>query len=84
MRALANIPHPTLRITIHAWNEKYFLEVEAGTYKISFKIPQDRVRGVDEIQQWVDEEFTEACIRQFESIHQIFSQTYLKHQSASS
>ncbi|MFM7310609.1 MAG: hypothetical protein ACKOZY_08375 [Flavobacteriales bacterium] len=83
MRAIANIPHPSLRITIHAWNEKYFLEVEAGSYKISFKIPQDRVRGVDEIQGWVDEDFTESCIAQFESLHELFSKTYRKHQSPS-
>lgn len=53
---------------IFSWNEKYLLELEVGSFKQTFKIPQNAVKGPEEVANWVDEEFIEEALDRFRAM----------------
>ncbi|NNE55044.1 MAG: hypothetical protein HKN32_03415 [Flavobacteriales bacterium] len=65
MRAVTQIPHPDIRIMIFTWNGKYLLEMEAGSFKQTFKIPEEAVNGVDDLKTIVDQEFIDEALERF-------------------
>jgi hypothetical protein len=38
MRYLRDIPHPTLKIGVYAWNQKHIVKIEAGPFEQTYKI----------------------------------------------
>lgn len=53
---------------VHTWNSKYILELEAGPFKQTFKIPEEAVAGPEAVKNIVTEEFVEECLVRFESM----------------
>jgi hypothetical protein len=53
---------------VHHWNGKYLLELEAGPFKQTFKIPEAAVEGPDAVKSIVNEEFISECLVRFESM----------------
>jgi hypothetical protein len=76
MRILAQIPHPKLRISIMAWNEKYIIEMEAGQYKQTFKIGQESVSGIEEVKALCTDELISNTIDRFNTMHKDFSSSF--------
>lgn len=38
MRYLRDIPHPTLKIGVYAWNQKHIVKIEAGPFEQTYKL----------------------------------------------
>ena len=76
MRIVAQVPHPLMKISIFSWNDKYFIEMEAGAYKQTFKIGHDGVKGLDDVKALCTPDFLEAAMLRFENMHTDFSQAY--------
>lgn len=74
MRIVAQIPHPSFRISIYALNDKYMLEIEAGPMKQTFKFDQS-IGGVEGIKAVLDETF-------LDQIHDTFNQMFLNFKGA--
>ena len=67
MRHVADIPHPSVKITLLAWNAKFLLKLEQGNFEQTYKVPElDLLTGTDaEVRELLDEEFLAAAIARF-------------------
>lgn len=68
MRIIATIPHPDIRISVFHINDKYILEMEAGSMKQVFKFSTDEVSGVEEIQKMMNEDFLRKTMERFKEM----------------
>ena len=79
MRIVGEIPHPSCKITIFAWNNRYLIKLENGMFEQTFKINQFDVSGDSEVFQMVDETFVREALIRFEemsgSLHAAISRT---------
>jgi uncharacterized membrane-anchored protein len=57
MRLLETIPHPTFRITIYLWNEKYLIKFETPTFEQVYKIPES-FGDIERIKAIITSDFT--------------------------
>ena len=74
MRVIGHIPHPSITITVFAMNDKYQIRFEAGPLEQIFKIPQNKVDGMEGIKQMVDDDFIDKVrVRFNEMYHSIKS-----------
>lgn len=77
MRVLAQLPHPDCKITIFSMNQKYIIKFEKGIYEQTYKLAElDLPRGVDDVFQFVDEQFIASVSARFEQMRSDFNQAY--------
>lgn len=84
MRIVAEVPHPIMKISIFAWNEKYHLKFEVGQFEQTYKIGQMDLSSVDELKSMVDEEFCTAVLNRFKAMRDDFSTAWKKSQNTAS
>jgi hypothetical protein len=65
MRIIANIPHPTITISIFSMNDKYQIKFEAGPMEQIFKLSHSEVNGIEGIKKLVDDEFMQKIMERF-------------------
>ena len=65
MRAIGNIPHPSIRISVFILNDKYLIKLEAGPMEQVFKIPKTEIAGMEAIEKMLDEEFMKKVMERF-------------------
>ena len=70
MRHVADIPHPSVKITLLAWNGKFLLKLEQGNLEQTYKIPElDLLTGSDaEARELLDAEFLAAATDRFKAM----------------
>jgi hypothetical protein len=72
MRLLANIPHPSLRISIFTNENRFSLKFESGLYEQTFKFRDgDGFDHVDAIVNLVTDSFCKDVIQLFNLQHEI-------------
>lgn len=77
MRVIAQLPHPDCKITIFSMNQKYIIKFEKGIYEQTYKLAElDLPRGVDDVFQFVDEQFIANVSVRFEQMRADFNQAY--------
>lgn len=76
MRAIADIPHEVMKITVFSWNEKYHLKFEAGPFEQTFKIAQMEVSGLDELKAMVTQEFCDKVLHRFIEMREEFGNAW--------
>lgn len=76
VRTLETIPHPTYRISIHSYNGKYLLEFQVADLKQVYTIPENRVKGVDQIREIVTDDLIEGVTRRFKEMRDDFISAY--------
>lgn len=81
MRVIAEIPHPVMKISIFAWNEKYHLKFEAGPFEQTYKIGQMDLSGVEELKSMVDEAFCDEVLHRFKAMREDFGAAWKKSQN---
>lgn len=69
MRIVANIPHPSISISIFQMNEKYIVKFEAGPMEQAFKFTTEQVKGVDQLKELINEEFIETVRKRFNEMY---------------
>jgi hypothetical protein len=65
MRVVKEIPHPRFKITVFSWNNKYIIKIEDAHLEQTFKIDQQEVSGMDEIEAMLTEEFLIGTLKRF-------------------
>ncbi|MBC7616345.1 MAG: hypothetical protein H7202_09785 [Pedobacter sp.] len=82
MRILAELPHPSCKITLFNMNQKYIVKFEQGQLEQSFKLSELDLTGggANEIFQMLDEEFIATVIERFKSMRNDFSAAYQRQQ----
>ncbi len=79
MRIIGYIPHPTLKITIFHYENRYSLKFENALYEQTFKIkPVDGLNNEEDIRNMVNPEFLEKIEARFISMHSQMSTVYQK------
>lgn len=65
MKQLADIPHPSCKITLFAWNNKYIVKIEQGMLEQTYKVSELEVLGEDDVREMVSEAFLEKVLQRF-------------------
>lgn len=68
MKQLADIPHPSCKITLFAWNNKYIVKIERGLLEQTYKVSELEVLGEDDVREMVSEAFLEKVLLRFEAM----------------
>ena len=74
MRIIDSIPHPQMKISIFAMNEKYLVKFEAGPYEQTYKIQQDDCEGIQDLKEKISETFCTGVIEIFRNMHHNWNQ----------
>lgn len=72
MRIIATIPHPRIKISVFQMNQKYLLKMEAGPYEQTYKIYEDEINSMEQLQAICNEEFMQSVTARFEQMHADF------------
>jgi len=75
MRIIATIPHPKVKISVFQMNNKYLLKMEAGPYEQTYKIYEDEIQSMEQLQAICNEEFMNTVIKRFEAMHADFEKS---------
>lgn len=68
MRVISEIPHERYKIQIFNYNAKYLIKVELGQFEQIFKIGENEVSGLKEIEAMVTEQLLTNCLTRFISM----------------
>ncbi len=70
MRIVAEIPHPTCKISVFYMNQKYIVKFEQGNLEQSFKISEIDylISGLEDIKKVINEEFITAVLLHFDTM----------------
>lgn len=68
MKQLADIPHPSCKITLFAWNNKYIVKIEQGMLEQTYKVSELEVLGENDVCEMVSEAFLEKVLQRFEAM----------------
>jgi hypothetical protein len=69
MRIIATIPHPKVKISVFQMNNKYLLKMEAGPYEQTYKIYEDEIQSMEQLQALCNENFMNTVVKRFEAMH---------------
>jgi hypothetical protein len=65
VRVVGEIPHPSCKITILAWNNRYLLKLEQGLLEQTYKINEYDLSGEEDLKAIVDESFVQNALTLF-------------------
>jgi hypothetical protein len=65
MRVLTEIPHPAVKITVFAWNGKYIIKLERGSFEQTYKISEMDILDEADIPKLLDETFIDNALQRF-------------------
>ena len=68
MRIVGEIPHPTCKITLFAWNLKYLIKLERGPIEQTFKVSEMDVTGEEDIKEMMNGKFLDQAIARFDEM----------------
>ena len=68
MRVVGEIPHPSCKITILAWNNRYLLKIEQGLLEQTYKINEYDLAGEQDLRTIADETFIQNALALFEQM----------------
>jgi hypothetical protein len=70
MRVIGDVPHPSCKITLFAWNQKFLVKFEQGACEQTFKISEFDVAGESELREKISEALIERVLSRFVSMHE--------------
>ncbi|MDZ4821990.1 MAG: hypothetical protein SH856_00855 [Flavobacteriales bacterium] len=73
LRIIATIPHPQIKISIFSWNDKFFIELEIGQFKQTYKIAQEHISGLEAVKAIITVDFINKCMSRFVEMRKDFS-----------
>ena len=68
MRFVQDIPHPQFRIGLYAWNSKYIVKIEAGSYEQTYKISEMDIIDPDGVPTMLDALFLNRVAQRFQEM----------------
>lgn len=70
MRIIGEIAHPTCRITLFHWNNRYLIKLEKDYLEQTFKINQFDLASEKDLNTIVSEEFINDAVARFQAMEQ--------------
>ena len=68
MRVVGEIPHPTLKITIFHWNNRFLIKLEDGLLEQTFKVNEFDISSEEDIKSILNESFLQKAQKRFEEM----------------
>lgn len=82
MRVVAELPHPTCKITIFSMNQKFIIKLEKGIFEQIYKLAElDIPDGVNGVFQVLDAEFMKTAAERFDQMRADFNAAYKRYDS---
>ncbi|MEJ7780434.1 MAG: hypothetical protein WKF68_12690 [Daejeonella sp.] len=80
MRVLAELPHPTCKITIFSMNQKFIIKLEKGIFEQIYKLSElDIPEGLDGVLQILDDDFMKSAAERFEQMRLDFRSAFARY-----
>ncbi len=76
MRIVKEIPHPRFKITVFSWNSKYIVKIEDAHLEHTYKIDEQQVEGLGEIENMISTPFLLTCLERFSAMSHDFNETW--------
>ncbi len=76
MRIVKDIPHPRFKITVFSWNNRYIVKIEDGHLEQVYKIDENQVSSLNEIEQMMSTPFLLKVLERFGQMSEDFSHTW--------
>ncbi len=78
MRIIAELPHPSCKITLFQMGQKYIIKFEQGQLEQSYKISELDLTGggANEVFQIIDEDFIATVAERFKTMRSDFKAAY--------
>jgi hypothetical protein len=70
MRIVGEVSHPSFKITIFSWNNRYLLKFEQGYYEQTYKIDQFELANESDLYKIINDDFIQSVTHHFESMAQ--------------
>lgn len=81
MRVLAELPHPSFKISLFGMNQKFIIKFEQGTLEQSYKIAEaDIIGGVNGVFELIDEAFLKMVEETFQQMRSSFVEAYKRYE----
>ncbi len=81
MRVLAELPHPSFKISLFGMNQKFIIKFEQGTFEQSYKIAEaDVIGGVNGVFELIDEAFLKTVEETFQQMRSNFVEAYKRYE----
>ncbi len=74
MRVVGEIPHPTCKITIFHWNNKYLVKLELGPFEQTFKIDEFELSSEADLKRIVNQDFIQQAMARFADMSRSLSE----------
>ncbi|MDQ1089065.1 MULTISPECIES: hypothetical protein [unclassified Siphonobacter] len=68
MKVIGEVPHPSCKITLYAWNNRYIVKVEAGYFEQTYKINEYDITSEDDLKEMLNGPFLDKVMRRFEEM----------------
>lgn len=80
MRVVGEIPHPTLKITIFNWNNRYLIKLEDSALEQTFKVSEFDVTSDMDVQKILDKEFLSEAETRFREMSLSLSESISRNE----
>lgn len=74
MRVLKEILHPSFKITLYHWNNRYLIKLEHGYFEQTFKIDQFDIDQEETLYEILDEKFLQDALGRFQDMEKSFGE----------
>ena len=70
MKTIAEIHHPTCKISIFLWNNKYLIKFEQDSLEQTYKLNQFDVLNENELKNRINDEFIAGALKRFDEMRE--------------
>jgi hypothetical protein len=70
MRIIGEIPHPSFKITLYAWNNRYLIKLERDKLEQTFKVEQFDLTSEKELPLLLNDTFIQRATSRFNDMEQ--------------
>lgn len=75
MRIIGEIPHPSFKITLYAWNNRYLIKLERDKLEQTFKVEQFDITSEKELPLLLSDAFLQQAADRFDEMEQSLAET---------
>lgn len=75
MRIISEIPHPSFKITLYAWNNRYLIKLERDKLEQTFKVEQFDITSEKELPLLLSDAFLQRASDRFDEMEQSLAET---------
>lgn len=66
MRVVEEIVHPSCKVTIFSWNEKYLIKFEQDVLEQTYKVSEMDITGLEDVRTFTQSPFIDKVLTRFD------------------